>query len=411
MSKRSGGAEASPFFMEGHMNHLKLEKSGDRLSLLGYGCLRYTRKAGGSIDQEKAEAEMLAAYQGGVNYFDTAYIYPGSEAALGKFLKKINRKSVYIATKIPHYLIREAGDFNRYFEEQLKRLETDYIDYYLMHMLPDADTWARLKDLGIEEWVAAKKAAGQIRNIGFSFHGGTRNFTALIDSYDWDFCQIQYNYCDEHAQAGVAGLQYAAGKGIPVIIMEPLKGGRLANGLPKEAQRAFLEAAPGRSFASWGFRWLYRQKEVCTVLSGMNDLAQVEDNLATASLPREEMLTDAEMDVIRRVKAILEKDVKIGCTGCGYCLPCPAGVDIPVCFRAYNNVYTLGWYMGMKEYMMCTTLKSVSTAAGNCIGCGQCETRCPQGLPIRQELQKVRKKLETPLYKLARWAAKKKYKM
>ena len=203
------------------------DKNGTRLSSLGYGCMRFTKK-GGSIDIDKAEEEILKAVELGVNYFDTAYIYPGSEAALGEIIERNSlRDKIYIATKLPHYLIKSVSGAERMFKEQLSRLRSDYIDYYLMHILSDIETWNKLCSIGIKDWIEQKKSSGQIKNIGFSFHGNTDMFCKIIDAYDWDFCQIQYNYMDENAQAGRRGLEYAASKNIPVVIMEPLRGGRL----------------------------------------------------------------------------------------------------------------------------------------------------------------------------------------
>ena len=391
------------------MQYSTIPSSGDRVSVLGYGCMRFTRK-GGAIDQEKAEREMIYAITHGVNYFDTAYIYPGNEAALGKLFQKGWRSRVFLATKIPHYKIRSLSDLERIFAEELSRLHTDYIDYYLMHMLPSVQTWQRLCTLGVSDWLEQKKREGVIRHIGFSFHGGTESFKALIDTYPWDFCQIQYNYIDEFAQAGRAGLSYAAARNIPIMIMEPLKGGRLANRLPKEAVDAFAASGKDRSPAEWALRWLWAQKEVFLVLSGMNDLLQLEENIRIASLPREEMLDAADLPYFERAVQANRRDTKIDCSACGYCMPCPAGVDIPVCFRCYNNLYAEGWYIGFKEYLMCTTLKPTLTTASRCIGCGRCEQHCPQKLPIREDLKKVRKKMETPLYKIIRGGAKLLYK-
>ena len=246
--------------------HYRKDKHGEELSILGFGCMRFQRKRG-SIDFQEAEREILSAIQQGVNYFDTAYIYPGSEELLGAVLDKNHcRDRVNIATKLPHYLIRKSDDIERFFQEQLRRLKTDHVDYYLMHMLPDVTTWQRLKDLGVEQWLREKQAAGIIRNVGFSYHGNTNAFQELLDCRDWDFCQIQYNYIDEHTQAGRRGLQHAAEKGIPVIIMEPLRGGRLVNALPPKAQKAFGEFTPRRTPAEWGLRWLWDQPEVTVVL-------------------------------------------------------------------------------------------------------------------------------------------------
>ena len=210
------------------------DRQGNDISILGYGCMRFSRKGAG-IDFDKAEAELLHAIELGVNYFDSAYVYPGSEELLGAVLAKNGvREQVRIATKLPQYLVKTTGAIDRFFDEELRRLQTDYIDYYLMHMVTDVAQWENLQRLGIEDWIAQKKASGAIRQIGFSFHGSTDGFIKVLDAYDWDFCQIQYNYLDEHTQAGRAGLEAAAAKGIPVIIMEPLRGGKLVDLLPEK---------------------------------------------------------------------------------------------------------------------------------------------------------------------------------
>ena len=270
-----------------------------------------------------------------------------------------------------------------------------------MHMLNDAKSWDRLCALGIREWIAEKKRSGAIRNIGFSFHGGALAFRALVDAYDWEFCQIQFNYLDEHAQAGVEGLNYAHAKGLPVIIMEPLRGGKLAGGLPEKARRVFADAEPRRSPVDWALRWLWNHEAVTVVLSGMNDVQQVEENCRTAAESLPGALGEAELAVYQRALAEIRAGTKVGCTGCAYCQPCPKGVDIPTCFAAYNASYADGYVNALREYMMCTTLRKVRSNAGLCIRCGKCEQHCPQGLAIREELGNVRKRFETPLYKLA----------
>ena len=376
-------------------------KNGQPLSALGYGCMRFTKKGAG-IDQEKANRELKRALELGVNYFDTAYIYPGSEEALGKFIETYHcREQLCIATKLPQYRVKKTEDFDNFFGEELKRLKTDYVDYYLMHMMNDAQSFERLCKLGLKEWVAAKKASGAIRNVGFSFHGGTLQFKALIDAWDWDFCQIQFNYMDEHAQAGIEGLNYAHAKGLPVIIMEPLRGGKLAGLLPKDALKVIDQAQPKRSPAEWGLRWVWNHPQVTVVLSGMNDIAQVEENCRVASEALPGHLTGADMGVYDRVLKAIAKGVRVGCTGCGYCQPCPRGVDIPMCFAAYNTSYSDNLFTGMKEYMMCTTLRKVRSNAGLCVKCGKCEQHCPQHIPIRDMLGKVRGRLENPAYKIA----------
>ena len=387
------------------MNYRK-DKYGNGLSVLGFGCMRFPRK-GRSVDMEETEREIMTAINGGVNYFDTAYIYPGSEAALGEILEKNKvRQKVYIATKLPHYLIKSREELDVKFNEQLRRLRTDHIDYYLMHMLTDTATWARLVEMGIVEWIAEKKASGQIKQIGFSYHGGSDMFCKLVDAFDWDFTQIQYNYMDEHSQAGRRGLKHAYKKGLAVIIMEPLRGGRLVKGLPEGAKRIFASYKIKHTPADWALRWLWDQKEVTVVLSGMNSDAMVRENIATASSVRIGELGESEQEMLQRVVKAINAKMRVGCTGCGYCMPCPKGVDIPGTFAAYNRVFSDGKFCGLKEYFMCTALRTNSAAASECIGCGKCEKHCPQHLPIRKHLAAARKELEGPVYRTARKLAK-----
>ena len=375
------------------------DQKGNQLSILGYGCMRFTRKYG-RIDQEKAERELMLAIRHGVNYLDTAYIYPGSEECVGKILAKNHcRDRVYLATKLPHYLIKSREGLEKCFQEQLKRLQTDHIDYYLMHMLTDIATWERLKAMGVESWIQEKLDSGQIRNIGFSYHGNTAMFRQLVDAYPWNFCQIQYNYMDEHSQAGREGLQYASSRGLPVIIMEPLRGGRLVNMLPAKAKK--LVEASKRSAPEIAFRWLWDQPEVTVVLSGMNSVQMVKENLVAAARARVGMLSQEDFALIEQIKEAINEKVKIGCTGCGYCMPCPHGVDIPACFRSYNLRYTESKFSGLREYFMCTAMKNQSGHASLCVGCGRCEKHCPQCLPIRDDLKLVAKEVETPIYKAA----------
>jgi len=256
------------------------DSKGNQISILGYGCMRFTKK-GSAIDLEKAEQELMYAIRHGVNYLDTAYIYPGNEEAVGKILAKNKcREEVYLATKLPHYMIRSVAGAQKKFQEELVRLQTNYVDYYLMHMLNDVKTWEKLVSIGIREWLEGKKASGEIRQIGFSYHGNSGNFKALLDAYDWDFCQIQYNYLDEYSQAGREGLNYAASKNIPVIIMEPLRGGRLVNNLPVQAEEKI--AGSGFTPAELALRWLWDQPQVTCVLSGMNSLEMVQENIRIA---------------------------------------------------------------------------------------------------------------------------------
>lgn len=379
------------------------DKKGRDISLLGYGCMRFTRKGGG-VDIDKAQREITTAVEGGVNYLDTAYIYPGSEAAVGEVLRRTGlRDRVYLATKLPHYLIRSMEGVEKTFQEELRRLGTDHIDYYLMHMLTDGATWEKLKKLGIAEWIEGKLASGAIRNIGFSYHGSTSVFKELVDAYDWDFCQIQYNYMDETSQAGVEGLRYAHSKGLPVIIMEPLRGGRLVDLLPESAKELFRKDPEGRTPAGLAFKWLFDQPEVTCVLSGMNSLEMVKQNLEAACAAVPGCMTDSDRALIERVKEEIRRNVKVGCTGCGYCMPCPKGVDIPGTFRCYNAMYSEGRKSGRRDYLQCTAMRQNPSSASQCVGCGKCEAHCPQGLPIRQLLRDAAGELETLSYKAAKW--------
>ena len=381
------------------------DKYGNDLSILGFGCMRFQRK-GGRIDMEEMEKEILLSIEQGVNYFDTAYIYPGSEAALGQVLEKNGlRDRVNIATKLPHYLIKNKAGLEKLFQEELRRLRTDHIDYYLMHMLNDAEAWQRLQSMGIEDWIAEKKRSGAIRQVGFSYHGNTDMFCRILDAYDWEFCQIQYNYLDEHSQAGRRGLQYAAEKGIPVVIMEPLRGGRLVNLLPEKAKQIFDGYPVKRSYAEWGLRWLWNQKEVTVVLSGMNTRQMVLENCRIASEVSAGEQGRDEEELYAAVVAAIHSSVKVGCTGCGYCQPCPMGVDIPGAFAAYNRWHGEEKTGAFMDYLKCTTFRKNATAVSNCIGCGKCEKHCPQEIAIRKELKQVQKTLETPLYRIIRTAA------
>lgn len=370
------------------------------ISILGYGCMRFTRK-GGSIDIDKAEKEVMTAIDGGVNYLDTAYVYSGSEAAVGEILERNHcREKIFLATKLPQYLIKSESSMDKYFNEQLKRLRTDYIDYYLMHMLTDIAAWEKLCRLGVKEWIGRKKAEGSIRNIGFSFHGNTEMFLQILEAYDWDFCQIQYNYMDEHSQAGRKGLLAAAAKGIPVIIMEPLRGGKLVELLPEGAKRRIAENGRGWTPAEWAFRWLWDQPEVTCVLSGMNSLSMVEENVRIASQVRTGELTGEDFDLIEAVKEEINGKIKVGCTGCGYCMPCPQGIDIPTTFRCYNRMYTEQAGAGRAEYMQIVALQKKMSDVSRCVECGKCESRCPQHLEIRKELKAAQKKLQPWHYRL-----------
>ena len=362
--------------------------------------MRFSKK-GNQIDIEKTEKEIMAAYKAGVNYYDTAYIYPGSEAALGEILERNKiREKVNIATKLPQYLINNGKGLDKYFSEELSRLRTTYVDYYLMHHLTDVEMWEKLKRVGILDWIKQKKEAGEIRNIGFSYHGNTENFITILNDYDWDFCQVQYNYLDEVTQAGVKGVKAAAQKGIPVVIMEPLRGGKLVNMLPEKAKKLFAENQHGWSPAEWAFRWLYNQPEITVVLSGMNSLQMVEENIKTASEMKAGDFTEEDFELLEKVKQAIKEKEKVGCTGCRYCMPCPKGVDIPGIFACYNTMYIESKREGRFQFAQTVGLTKEPAFATQCIECGKCEQHCPQNIPIREKLKEADKALRPLTYKV-----------
>ncbi|MBR6568059.1 MAG: aldo/keto reductase [Clostridia bacterium] len=376
------------------------DKYGNKLSVLGFGCMRFKKKMG-RINMDDAERQVMTAFNKGVNYFDTAFIYPGSEAAIGEIFEKNNiRDKVYIATKLPSALMRSTEVLDKLFNEQLKRLRTDHIDFYLMHMMADIKIWERLRGIGIEKWIEDKKACGAIRQIGFSYHGNSDMFCKIIDAYDWDMCLIQYNYMDEHTQAGRKGLNHAHEKGIPVMIMEPLRGGRLVNNLPSEAKQIFAEYPVQHTPAQWAFRWLWNQPEISVVLSGMNSDEMVDDNIKTADETEIGELTDKDEEMLKNVVRAINAKMKVPCTGCGYCMPCPQRVNISGTFSAYNRRSANGRLAGLREYVRCSVDEYAPASA--CIGCGKCESHCPQAIEIRKHLKDAGKELETPVYKAAR---------
>lgn len=382
------------------------DRYGNQISQLGYGCMRFSRK-GNAIDYEKAEREVLLAIEKGVNYFDTAYIYPGSEECLGRILDENHcRDKVFIATKLPQYILRSSGAIDKTFREELSRLRTDRIDYYLMHMFTDLVEWERLKTFGIESWIDARRAEGSIRNIGFSYHGDTEMFLKILDAYDWDFCQIQYNYLDEHTQAGRRGFLAAAEKGIPVIIMEPLRGGKLVN-LPEKAKQALASHTRAYTPAELGLRWLWNQPEVGCVLSGMNSVEMVEENVRVASQAGPGDLTQEDLAVVDQIRQIIREKEKVGCTGCRYCMPCPKGVDIPGNFYYYNLMYMEKKSSARFEFAQNMGMRKEPGFASQCVGCGKCEMHCPQHINIREKLKEADRDLRPLPYKIGINAARK----
>ena len=372
------------------MNYRINPQNGEKISLLAFGCMRFPKDIG------ETEKMLITAIENGVNYFDTAYIYPGSEATLGKILEKNNlREKINIATKLPVFLVKKSADFDKYFYTQLERLRTKRIDYYLMHMLTGPKSWKRLVDLGIIEWAEKKKQSGEISNFGFSYHGGADGFKELIDAYGWDFTMIMYNYLDENNQAGKSGLLYAADKNIPVMIMEPLRGGKLASGLPESVNKLFGEQTPARAPAEWALRWVFSHEQVLTVLSGMSSLEIVKKNIEAASDSGSYALTEEQTRMFGKARALITEKIKVPCTGCGYCMPCPCGVDIPLCFSAYNDAELIGRNKAFINYVT----RAGAYRASLCKNCGKCGELCPQNIEIAKKLNEVKKKMEGGIYK------------
>ena len=384
-------------------------KNGDILSILGFGCMRLPVK-GGNIDETRSISMIHNAIEEGVNYFDTAYIYQNgkSEILLGKALAGGYRERVKIATKLPPFMVSKLSGAQKILAVQLERLQTDYIDYYLLHMVTDKAMFDRLASLGVMEWLEELKGKGIIRNIGFSFHGSKADFAEIVTAYPWDFCQIQYNYMDENNQAGKSGLLLAASLGIPVIVMEPLRGGKLVTHLPEQVKKAFTESNAGRSPAEWALRWVWNHPEVTVVLSGMSDEEQVAENLRIAGDVTPGSLTGTELLIFDRVKAEMSAKTKIPCTACGYCMPCPYGVDIPGCFSCYNDKYLMNDKSARLRYMQTMGVMSARQAnASQCRQCGKCESHCPQKIAIRDQLKTVSREMEGVTYKPLVWVARK----
>ncbi|WP_409199573.1 aldo/keto reductase [Methanobrevibacter sp. DSM 116169] len=380
------------------MKYRKMPKIEDEISLLGYGCMRFPRK-NGIIDKKRTEKQIIEAINNGINYFDTAYLYYGSEETLGEILSQGYRDKVKIATKIPGPKIKKYEDFSEIFEKQLKMLKTDYLDNILIHSLASFEEWNYLKDIGVLDFFKLEKDKGRIINIGFSYHGNIKNFKKIIDDYDWDFCMVQYNYIDDKYQAGSEGINYAASKNIGVIAMEPLRGGLLVNQIPNEAKKIIENYKIKRSPAEWAFRWAADNPNVQVVLSGMNEEKDIEENIKIFSDITPNSLTDDDKQMLESVKKEIHKKIKVQCTSCGYCLPCPKNVDIPTSFTCYNDKSLFGGLSPAINYFNATSYDN--SAASNCTRCGACEKKCPQNIPIMDELENVKKEFEKWYLKIA----------
>jgi len=377
------------------LQYRKFGKTNEMVSTLGFGCMRLPiiDNDPTKIDEAKAIHLIRHAIDSGVNYIDTAYPYHGtgftqggeSEPFVAKVLKDGYRNKVNIATKLPTWLIKTREDMDRYLNEQLERLETDVIDFYLLHSLNN-NVWPKLKEAGFREFLDDAIKDGKIRYAGFSFHEKGELFSEIVDYYDWSFCQIQYNYLDEEYQAGKAGLEYAAQKGLGVVIMEPLRGGNLTR-IPEEAKAVIDQADVKRTPAEWALRWVWNHPEVSVILSGMNAMDQVTENIRVAKEAQVHSLTEKELATVEAVKNVFKEKVKVNCTACAYCMPCPVGINIPICFSTYNDHWVFGGLPDAKN--MYQRWSKMGALASKCVECGKCESHCPQGIEIRSELKNV----------------------
>ncbi|MGV8057049.1 MAG: aldo/keto reductase [Smithellaceae bacterium] len=384
------------------MLYRKMHENGDKLSILGFGCMRLPVMKGGRIDEIRAIAQIRSAIDSGVNYVDTAWPYHAgaSEPLLAKTLTDGYREKVKIATKLPSWLVKSREEMDVFLNTQLKRLNTDHIDYYLLHSL-DGPLWDEVAVLGACNFLDSAKADGRIVNAGFSFHGLGADFPRIVDGYPWDFCQIQYNFLDRTYQAGDAGLRYAASKGLGIVVMEPLRGGNLGLAVaPPAIAEIWNEAKVQRTPVEWALRWVWNHPEVTVVLSGMNEETHIAENIAIASVAEAGSLTAEELALIKRAADTYKKLMKVDCTGCGYCMPCPAGVQIPGCLDVYNKMHMFG---NVEEANFMYALRMSGKLAGTgpgyasqCVTCDACREHCPQQIPIPDVLAQVAAELEGP---------------
>ena len=392
------------------MQYRKIPKTGDEISSLGFGAMRLPLK-NGKIDRNKASKLIYHAIDNGVNLIDTAYLYGDSESFLGEILNGEYKEKVKICTKLPAINVRKYEDMEKILDEQLRRLQRDSIDYYLIHAV-DLKAMNRLLKKNLLKFLSRAKNDGKINHIGFSYHGPKEEFPILVDGYDWDVVMVQYNYFDDNVQASMEGIEYAASKGLGVFVMEPLKGGILAGKMPKEAEKIFKKANPNKSNAYWAMEWILNNRNITCVLSGMGDFDQLDENIDVADKTAPLSMTFEEMETVELVKRVMRNSLKINCSTCGYCMPCPQGVNIPECLKIYNEKYLFD-HKGfpnqsfMDYYQYVGGIMGSSGNAGKCNGCGKCLRKCPQKLDIIEELKKVKKEFEFPAFKYALWLVEK----
>ena len=360
--------------------------NGEKVSLLGLGCMRFASKPGGGIDTEAAVNMIRSAIDSGITYVDTAYMYHGgeSEKILGQALKDGYREKVLVADKMPPWYLNKKADLDRIFDEQLERLGLDCIDVYLIHDIHDS-TWVTTKKYDVLGFMEKKRAEGKIKYIGFSYHDDPELFEEVIDAYPWDLCQIQYNYLDEDFQAGRRGLEYARSKGVPVVIMEPLKGGKLAGGLPSEPEALWAQMSEKRQPVDWAFSWLADQPGILTILSGMSDKDQAEHNIKLFGEMKPGCMSEEDMLIMSGVRKILQGLTVYDCTKCQYCMPCPVGLNIPKLIDFYNQYRIFGDSPAMRESYEWIKPDIPS----NCVTCKKCEKLCPQHLHISEAMAKA----------------------
>lgn len=390
------------------MQYKTMPGSNDKLSILGYGCARLPAYLGGElsglIDRKKALSQIRYAIDQGVNYLDTGYEYHAgaSESFLGEYvLKEGYREKVKIATKLPCYMISREEDMEKFFNKQLEKLQVETIDYYLLHAL-DGPFWEKMKPLGITRFMDRIRKEGRVRHMGFSFHGLKSEFMKITDEYNWEFAQVQFNILDEHYQAGIEGIEYAAAKNMGIIVMEPLRGGTLAGKVPKEVRKIYETAGVKRSPADWALKWVWNHPAVTVVLSGMNKMEHIKENIALASEAAPGSMSETEIEITRLVRESYNKLLKVGCTGCAYCMPCPAGINIPEAFKNLNDYHMFSKTEAKlfhASFLGWQTKDRKPHWTGSCLNCGKCEERCPQNIPVREVFKEVRKKLEGPFTK------------
>lgn len=383
------------------MNYRKFGSLDWRGSALGFGTMRLPviGEDQANIDEDLAVSMIRYAIDHGVNYMDSAYPYHmgKSEIVLGKALEDGYRDKVMLATKLPPWMVNNSDDFDRIFNEQLEKMQTDRIDFYLLHNQNKAN-WRKLRDLGILNWAEKAMASGRFGHLGFSIHDDFDHFKSVIDAYDnWTLCQIQYNFMDENYQAGTRGLEYAAGKGLAVVIMEPLRGGRLTKRPPEQIKKLWASAKQQRSPAEWALRWVWNHPEVSLLLSGMSTMKQVEENVVFASLADYDKLTPEELTLVGKVRDMYRELSPIACTACGYCMPCPNGVEIPGVLGLYNDaiMYNDAEIARLHYEGPVPAALKEHQRADKCAECNECIDKCPQSIPVPDWMKKAHELLSS----------------